>query len=69
MEFKEEVKTIQVDYTCDKCGVGKMRPSGNVLMTYPAQYPHFCNNPEKCDGVNTFAGITYPYTTYEKVVK
>lgn len=64
METKKEVKTIQVDYTCDKCGIGKMRPSGNVLTTYPPQYPHFCNNPIKCDGSNTFTGITYPYVDY-----
>lgn len=67
METKEEVKTFQVDYTCDKCGVGKMRPSGNVLTTYPVQYPHYCNNPIKCDEIKIFTGITYPYTTYESI--
>lgn len=61
MEFGEEVKTIQVDYECPNCEVGRLRPNGNVLSTYPAQYPHSCN---VCDYTKTF-NKTYPYLEYQ----
>lgn len=64
METRNEVKTIQVDYKCPSCENGKLRPTGNVLATYPAKYPHLCN---KCDYTETSSGKTYPYTEYVKV--
>ena len=66
METKKEVKTIQVDYECPKCKTGRLRHTGNVLTTYPAQFPHMCNTPG-CDYGETFMGKTYPYVIYEEV--
>jgi hypothetical protein len=69
MEVKNEVKTIRVDFLCPKCEKGFLRPTGNVLTTYPAQYPpqypHKCNNPD-CDYVQTFGNV-YPYVIHEPI--
>lgn len=62
METTKEVKTIQVDYDCPKCEVGKLRPTGQKLLSYPLQYPHKCT---ECDFTETFRGKTYPYIIYE----
>jgi hypothetical protein len=50
------VQTVLVDYVCDSCGEGEMRPTGLVIDTYPQQYPHFCS---KCGTGKTFP-VTYP---------
>jgi uncharacterized protein (DUF983 family) len=55
METIKKVKTIQVDYECPKCQVGK-------LLSQPPQYPHKCT---ECDFTETFIDKTYPYITYE----
>ena len=36
-----EVKAILIDYTCDKCGKGKMRMTA-MLASNPPKYVHMC---------------------------
>lgn len=58
MERVAEAKTLIVEMICDKCSKGKMIPYGNaVLSTYPAQYPHKCEN---CGYMNNYP-MRYPY--------
>ena len=62
MEVKKEVKTIKVDYECPKCKNGHLRNDGMVLTSFPAQYPHRCDN-RNCDYGETFH-VRYPYMEY-----
>ncbi len=58
MEMVAEVKTIIVEMVCDKCGEGKMLPSGNVMLSSnPMLYPHRCN---KC-GYEENYKVQYPF--------
>lgn len=57
MEKKIEVKTYQIDYICDTCNEGKMRPTGISFPTNPPQYPHVC---DKCGAAQTFRNKIYP---------
>lgn len=59
-----EVKTFIVDFKCDVCGKGYFRLTGQVLATYPPQYPHKCNF---CGAETDVIGHTYPYTETEKI--
>lgn len=43
-EVRRVVERYIVDMACDACGDGHMRPTNAVLTTYPAQYPHTCDN-------------------------
>ena len=61
METRKELKTIEVDYKCPKCGKGKLRPTGKKLLSHPPKYPHKCT---ECDHKETFIN-TYPYIDYE----
>ena len=63
MEDKKEVRTYLVDYTCDKCDVGKFRPK-QMLMSDPPQWVHECTT---CEEQKTF-NLKYPYTDYEYCV-
>ena len=65
-EEKYKVNIYEVDFKCDVCGKGYMRPLGTVLPSYPAQYPHRCN---KCGAEMNVIGCTYPYTVTERVIK
>lgn len=58
---KKPVTPISVDYRCDSCKEGFMRPNGEILTSYPAQYPHVCN---KCFVGQSF-DRTYPYVYWE----
>ena len=51
METKTEVKTYKIDFKCPNCSDGYLRPTGMVLMSYPARYPHNCTH---CDYKETF---------------
>lgn len=64
-EFKQEVKTYEVNYQCDKCGKGNMVfiAGSPCLLSSPPKYLHTCNNKE-CREVANFTH-TYPYTTTE----
>jgi len=42
METRRKVKTIEVDYKCPNCDTGFLRPTGQVLTSFPAQYRHCC---------------------------
>lgn len=66
METKKTVKPVQVDYKCPKCKQGYLRPTGTVLSTYPARFPHKCNN-FYCDYMETFSDKQYPYLEYVDV--
>ena len=56
-EMIAESKVLQVFMICDKCGKGEMRPTGNVLMSDPPQYPHKC---VVCGNIKSFP-YHYPY--------
>ena len=62
METKKDLRTIEVDYECPNCEVGKLRPTGKKLLSNPPQYPHKCT---ECEYKETFRGKTYPYIVYE----
>jgi hypothetical protein len=65
MEVTNEVKTINIDYKCDKCNEGYMRPTGTVFPTNPPQIPHKCNN-SLCNESKTF-NLYYPYIDYKPI--
>ena len=66
MEIEFDTKTTYVEYQCDKCKIGNMVRSGNImLMTDPPQYPHKCDNCGNMENSN----ISYPYTKSTKVLK
>ena len=62
MEIENPVITKQVDYICDACGEGKMRPNGVSLLCSPAKFPHICNSPN-CSEMQNFK-CTYPKIIY-----
>ena len=63
-EEKYKVNTYEIDYKCDACRTGYMRPLGTVLLSNPAQYPHRCNN---CGAEMIVREHIYPYMVTEKV--
>ena len=62
-EVKVEIKKYKVEYWCDKCGEGLVRPTGAVIDTNPPIYPHRCS---KCGEDYCFAK-TYPYEKDEEI--
>ena len=56
-----EVKTILIRRYCD-CG-GEMRPTGNVLCSYPPRYTHACN---KCGNIEAYWD-NYPKVEYKEI--
>ena len=62
-QIKSPAKPVMIDFECDVCKVGRYRPTGIQLTSYPPQYPHICNN-EECQDKKTF-NMTYPKITYE----
>lgn len=67
-EIKEKVTPVRVDYVCDECKIGRMRPTGEILTSFPSQHPHRCNN-EECGAEKTFTSISYPHILYEGPTK
>jgi hypothetical protein len=65
MESKKLVNTYIVDYECPECGEGVLKPTGEVLTSFPAQYPHKCTH---CNHTETFRE-TYPKTVVEPIQK
>lgn len=63
MEEEKEVKAIKVDFKCPNCLEGYLRPTGIVLTSYPAHYPHICNRESGCGYRQTFEK-TYPFIDY-----
>ena len=60
-EKGQVVETLRMEYVCDECGVGMMKPTGGMLMTYPPKYPHICIS---CSYVQNFKQ-TYPVIRYK----
>lgn len=60
-EVKKAVQTFHVEYTCDMCAIGVMRPTGVSNTAYPAQYEHKCTH---CNNVTTFR-TAYPTVLYK----
>ena len=54
------IRPIEIDFTCDSCGEGKMRPTGVMLCSNPPQFPHTCIN---CGAEQTFRE-KYPMVRY-----
>lgn len=62
-EVKKEVKNYKVNYVCDSCCAGLMKPTGLSLTSYPEQYEHYCKN---CGDKQSFLD-RYPKTITEEV--
>ena len=59
VETEIKIKDIkQIEYKCDSCNIGNMRPTGIMLPSYPPKYPHKCTF---CDNTITL-NDTYPKT-------
>ena len=65
-EEKYKVNTYEIDYKCDVCGEGYMRPTGESLLTLPAQYPHKCSY---CGAEMIVWEHMYPYTVIKRVTE
>ena len=67
MEIKNEVKCYQMDYVCDKCGKGLLRPIGafNLIKEKPV-YQHEC---KVCGHKELVNGVQYPYLVQEVTMK
>lgn len=65
-ETEQKIEQFELDYICDKCGVGKMRRTGITLTSDPPQFPHICDNKE-CGEKKTFTDIYYPATAYRRI--
>lgn len=59
-EIRKEQIQQTVDYLCPECKTGRLRPTGMILTSNPAQYPHKCT---KCEHFDTFLKV-YPYIEY-----
>lgn len=59
------VRTVFVDYVCDRCGKGKMRSTGVVKTSMPPLYQGRCSEPG-CGHVGDFRE-TYPAIWYEEI--
>ncbi len=57
MEVRKEVKTYQVDYECDECKRGILKPTGKVLTSKPPKYPSKCTY---CGNITNLIQ-SYPY--------
>lgn len=49
-EVATQIFPHRVEYLCDACRKGTMRPTGMVLTSHPPQYPHRCT---ACDASMT----------------
>jgi hypothetical protein len=58
---RQRADCIAVDYECDVCKEGRMRPTGHILQTDYPQYQHSCT---KCEETHYY-GQKYPYPTFE----
>lgn len=62
---EQAIENFELDYVCDTCGIGNMRPEGACWMSSPPQFPHRCNNPE-CKAEQVFSDVRYPTTAYRR---
>lgn len=64
--FETLLQTFSVDYQCDQCKGGLMRPHGDVAwMADPLKYKHRCTNVD-CGAEQTFL-VQYPYLSYKEI--
>jgi hypothetical protein len=56
------LRPIQIDFRCNACGIGFMRPQGNILMSNPPLFSHACNH---CGEEETFQE-KYPTVRFAK---
>jgi hypothetical protein len=61
-EVKRKLIPYRVNYVCDKCVKGHMKPTKEVLLSNPPQYPHVC---DYCGEKKTF-WKRYPRIEYEQ---
>jgi hypothetical protein len=62
-EQRYEIKTIEVDMICPKCGKGQMRPYG---LPQGKWHNHLCNQ-TMCNYQEQFELKKYPYQLIERV--
>ena len=58
-ETHQPVQAVSIDYTCDHCSEGVMRPTPDkpwMLMSDPSQFPHQCTH---C-GIEVNLSVRYP---------
>lgn len=63
-EKKFEVKTYLIDFKCEACGSGFMRPTGEVKSADPILFPHICN---ACNVEQALFSKVYPIQVLENV--
>ncbi len=61
-ETSTPLRPVSIDYLCDACGIGHMRPTGIMLTSHPPQFPHRCDH---CDAHQNF-DVRYPHVRYEE---
>lgn len=56
------VVMVRIDFICDACGNGHMRPTGIMLASDLPKWTHACNS---CGSIGTFDN-TYPNIGYRE---
>ncbi len=64
-EIARRVDTYKIFYSCPKCKIGELEPTGSQLSSYPPQYPHKCSN-KGCNHEEIFR-CTYPKIEYTEI--
>lgn len=60
---EHQITTHELDYRCDSCGKGNLRPTGVMLLSDPPKWPHACT---ECGAQQTF-DTKYPAFVYRRV--
>ena len=67
MEVRFRTDTYIIEYLCDECYEGNMKPTGKMNLGSVNNFPHLCDN-AMCGHTQDFE-IKYPYTEYVKVIE
>ena len=67
MEVRFKTETYVVEYLCDECHEGHMRPTGKMNLGIVNNFPHVCDN-SICRATQNFES-KYPYTEHVKVIE
>jgi hypothetical protein len=62
-EREAEVKTFVIQYICDTCNTGVMKPQELMLTVHPPLYCHKCDN---CEATKNF-DEKYPRVVYRYI--
>lgn len=62
-ERSYQVLPVGIEYVCDKCSYGTMKPNGTILTSLPPKYGHECDN---CSASEYFTK-QYPYVEFVKL--